>query len=142
MTANAIADTAALTGRSLRHITRSLDTIITTTIMPIAFLLLFVFVFGGAIDVGTAQYVDYLLPGILIITIASGGVIHGVPPVPGPQGRHGGAIPVHADRALRGAVGPRVHVARRARDLADVVLARRRRRWASGPTQSCSSGSA
>ena len=72
MTAYAIADTAALTGRSLRHITRSLDTIITTTIMPIAFLLLFVFVFGGAIDVGTAQYVDYLLPGILIITIASG----------------------------------------------------------------------
>ena len=68
----ALADTAALTGRSLRHITRSLDTIITTTIMPIAFLLLFVFVFGGAIDIGTGEYVDYLLPGILIITIASG----------------------------------------------------------------------
>jgi len=68
----AIADTVALTGRSLKHITRSLDTIITTTIMPIAFLLLFVFVFGGAIDIGTGEYVDYLLPGILIITIASG----------------------------------------------------------------------
>lgn len=67
-----VADTVALTGRSLRHITRSLDTIITTTIMPIAFLLLFVFVFGGAIDIGTGEYVDYLLPGILIITIASG----------------------------------------------------------------------
>lgn len=71
-TGHAIADTAALTGRSLKHITRSLDTIITTTIMPIAFLLLFVFVFGGAIDVGTAQYVDYLVPGILVITVASG----------------------------------------------------------------------
>jgi len=69
---HALSDTAALTGRSLKHITRSLDTIITTTIMPIAFLLLFVFVFGGAIDVGTAEYVDYLVPGILIITIASG----------------------------------------------------------------------
>ena len=65
-------DTAVLTGRSLRHITRSLDTIITTTIMPIAFLLLFVFVFGGAIDTGAASYVDYLLPGILVITVASG----------------------------------------------------------------------
>ena len=65
-------DTALLTGRSLRHITRSLDTIITTTIMPIAFLLLFVFVFGGAIDTGTGSYIDYLLPGILIITVASG----------------------------------------------------------------------
>ncbi|MGC4175494.1 ABC transporter permease [Demequina sp.] len=72
MTPHAVSDTAALTGRSLKHITRSLDTIITTTIMPIAFLLLFVFVFGGAIDVGTAEYVDYLLPGILVITVASG----------------------------------------------------------------------
>jgi ABC-2 type transport system permease protein len=49
-----------------------MDTIITTTIMPIAFLLLFVFVFGGAIDSGSDSYVTYLLPGILIITIASG----------------------------------------------------------------------
>jgi ABC-2 type transport system permease protein len=72
MTAHAFGDTAALTGRSLRHITRSLDTIITTTIMPIAFLLLFVFVFGGAIDTGSVPYVNYLLPGILIITVASG----------------------------------------------------------------------
>src|SRR3954468_15750671 len=72
MTARFLGDTALLTGRSLRHITRSLDTIITTTIMPIAFMLLFVYVFGGAIDSGTDKYVDYLLPGILLITIASG----------------------------------------------------------------------
>jgi ABC-2 type transport system permease protein len=72
MSATFFGHTAVLTGRSLRHITRSLDTIITTTIMPIAFLLLFVFVFGGAIDSGTDSYVTYLLPGILVITIASG----------------------------------------------------------------------
>ena len=72
MTTHFFGDTALLTGRSLRHITRSLDTIITTTIMPIAFLLLFAFVFGGAIDAGSDSYVDYLLPGILIITVASG----------------------------------------------------------------------
>jgi ABC-2 type transport system permease protein len=71
-TTHFVGDTALLTGRSLRHITRSLDTIITTTIMPIAFLLLFVFVFGGAIETGTGAYVDYLLPGILVITVASG----------------------------------------------------------------------
>ena len=65
-------DTAVLLGRSLRHITRSLDTIITTTIMPIAFMLLFVYVLGGAIKTGTGNYVNYLLPGILLITIASG----------------------------------------------------------------------
>jgi ABC-2 type transport system permease protein len=72
MTTHFLGDTAVLTGRSLRHITRSLDTIITTTIMPIAFMLLFVYVFGGAIDSGSPSYVTYLLPGILIITIASG----------------------------------------------------------------------
>jgi ABC-2 type transport system permease protein len=72
MTRHFVGETAVLTGRSLRHITRSLDTIITTTLMPIAFMLLFVFVFGGAIESGPGAYVDYLLPGILVITIASG----------------------------------------------------------------------
>ena len=72
MTTHFFADTAVLQGRSLRHILRSPDTIITTTIMPIAFLLLFVYVFGGAIETGSNSYVTYLLPGILLITIASG----------------------------------------------------------------------
>jgi ABC-2 type transport system permease protein len=72
MTTHFLGDTAVLTGRSLRHITRSLDTIITTTIMPIAFMLLFVYVFGGAIHSGSDSYVTYLLPGILLITIATG----------------------------------------------------------------------
>jgi ABC-2 type transport system permease protein len=49
-----------------------MDTIITTTVMPIAFMLLFVYVLGGAIDSGSDSYVTYLLPGILVITIASG----------------------------------------------------------------------
>ena len=65
-------DTAVLTGRTMRHVTRSLDTIITTAIMPVALLLLFVYVFGGAIKHGSGSYVTYLLPGILLITIASG----------------------------------------------------------------------
>ncbi len=72
MTTHFFGDTAVLTGRSLRHITRSLDTIITTAIMPIAIMLLFVFVFGGAINSGSDSYVTYLLPGILLITVASG----------------------------------------------------------------------
>jgi len=72
MTTTFLRDTTVLTRRSLRHITRSLDTIITTAIMPIGFMLLFVYVFGGAIDSGSDSYVTYLLPGILIITIASG----------------------------------------------------------------------
>ncbi|MEU8359796.1 ABC transporter permease [Nonomuraea sp. NPDC048882] len=66
-------DTAVLLGRSLRHITRSPDTIITTAIMPIAMMLMFVYVFGGAISTGSGtSYVNYMLPGILLITVASG----------------------------------------------------------------------
>jgi len=72
MTTRFFRDTAVLLGRSLRHISRSLDTIITTAIMPIGFMLLFVYVFGGAIESGSDSYVTYLLPGILVITIASG----------------------------------------------------------------------
>jgi ABC-2 type transport system permease protein len=72
MSTHFLSDTAVLQNRSLRHILRSPDTIITTTIMPIAFLLLFVYVLGGAIDTGTRSYVNYLLPGILVITIATG----------------------------------------------------------------------
>ena len=65
-------DTAVLLGRSLKHVTRSVDTIITTAIMPVAIMLLLVYVFGGAINTGSDSYVTYLLPGILLITIASG----------------------------------------------------------------------
>ena len=74
MTTHIIGDTAVLTSRSLRHILRSPDTIITTAVTPIALMLLFVYVFSGAIDTGGAKgsYIDYMLPGILLITIASG----------------------------------------------------------------------
>lgn len=72
MTTHVLGDTTVLLGRSLRHVVRSPDTIITTALMPIAFMLLFVYVFGGSIDAGSQPYVDYLLPGILLITVASG----------------------------------------------------------------------
>jgi ABC-2 type transport system permease protein len=72
MATHLLGDTAVLTGRTMRHVTRSLDTIITTAITPIAIMLMFVYVFGGAIDTGTVSYVNYTLPGILLITIASG----------------------------------------------------------------------
>src|SRR6478735_1014513 len=71
-TTHFVDDTTVLVGRSMRHIARSLDTILSVTIMPIAMMLLFVYVFGGAIDTGTASYVDYLLPGILVLTVVMG----------------------------------------------------------------------
>jgi len=72
MTTDFAANTITLSGRSLRRIMRSPDTIITTAITPLAMLLLFVYVFGSAIQTPGGHYVDYLLPGILLITIASG----------------------------------------------------------------------
>ena len=69
---NALRHTVILFGRSMRHIQRSPDTIITVAITPIMLMLLFVYVFGGAIDAGTDNYVNYMLPGILLIAIASG----------------------------------------------------------------------
>jgi ABC-2 type transport system permease protein len=68
----ALHDTGVLFGRSMRHILRSPDTIITVAITPLMIMLLFVYVFGGAIHAGTGNYVNYLLPGILLIAIASG----------------------------------------------------------------------
>lgn len=68
-----LGDTWTLTGRSLRHILRSPDTILTTVVTPVALMLLFVYVLGGAIDTGAdGSYVDYMLPGVLLITVASG----------------------------------------------------------------------
>ncbi|WP_127531580.1 ABC transporter permease [Paenibacillus kobensis] len=65
-------DVSVMLGRSMRHIVRSMDTIITVTIMPIMMMLLFVYVFGGAIQSGMDNYVNYLLPGILLMAISSG----------------------------------------------------------------------
>ncbi|SFC26759.1 ABC-2 type transport system permease protein [Bacillus sp. OV322] len=73
MTSYLFQDIATMTSRSMRHIFRSADTIITMTLTPIALMLMFVYVFGGAMHAGTsASYVKYLLPGILLQSIASG----------------------------------------------------------------------
>ena len=69
-----LTDTWTMTKRSLRHTTRSADTIITVVLMPIGILLLFNYVFGGALrqQTGTVDYIDYITPGVLIMTVASG----------------------------------------------------------------------
>jgi ABC-2 type transport system permease protein len=69
-----LADTWTMTKRSLRHTTRSVDTIITVVLTPIAMLLMFVYVFGGALgeQTGSIDYVDYITPGVIVMTVASG----------------------------------------------------------------------
>jgi len=70
----AFKDTWTMTRRSLRHIVRSPDTIITVVLSPVAMLLMFVYVLGGALapQTGTVSYVDYITPGIIIMTVVSG----------------------------------------------------------------------
>src|SRR5215472_8089929 len=72
MTTHFFGDTPVFLGRSMRPITRRPDTLMAVTIMPITPMLVFVYVFGGAIHTGSDHYVNYLLPGILLITIAMG----------------------------------------------------------------------
>jgi len=67
-----IKDTWVMAKRSLRHTVRSIDTIITVAAMPIAMMLLFVYVLGGAFNVGSDNYVNFVTPGIIIMTILSG----------------------------------------------------------------------
>ena len=65
-----------MTRRSLRHIVRSPDTIITVVAMPIALMLLFVYVLGGdfghVFRTGPVKYVDFIVPGIVAMTVVSG----------------------------------------------------------------------
>ena len=70
----ALSDTWTMTKRSLRHTTRSIDTIITVVLTPIGILLLFVYVFGGALgtQTGSIDYVDFITPGVVIMTVISG----------------------------------------------------------------------
>jgi ABC-2 type transport system permease protein len=70
----ALTDTWTMAKRSLRHTTRSLDTIITVVLTPIAMMLLFVYVFGGALgtQTGSIGYVDFITAGVIIMTVASG----------------------------------------------------------------------
>ncbi len=65
-------DTAAMIGRSLRRSLRTPDTLIMGIALPVILMLLFVYVFGGAIQTGQAAYVDYVVPGIVLLCAGYG----------------------------------------------------------------------
>ncbi len=66
-----LGDTAALIGRSLRRSLRTPDTLIMGIALPVTIMAMFVYVFGGAIDTGM-QYVDYVVPGIILLCAGYG----------------------------------------------------------------------
>jgi ABC-2 type transport system permease protein len=68
-------DTLVLARRNLRRIPRQPDLLIAYTVQPVMFVLLFVYVFGGAIQTPGFDYVDFLMPGIIVQSIAFGGFV-------------------------------------------------------------------
>jgi ABC transporter DrrB family efflux protein len=71
----AVTDTLVLARRSLLRIRRQPDLLIGYTVQPLMFVLLFVFVFGGAIDTPGFDYVDFLMPGIIVQSMVFGGFV-------------------------------------------------------------------
>ena len=70
-----VSDTVVLARRNLKRIPRQPDLLIAYTIQPVMFVLLFVYVFGGAIQTPGFDYVDFLMPGIIVQSIAFGGFV-------------------------------------------------------------------
>jgi ABC transporter DrrB family efflux protein len=70
-----LSDTLVLARRSLLRIPRQPDLLLGFTVQPVMFVLLFVYVFGGAIRTPGLDYVDFLMPGIIVQTMAFGGFV-------------------------------------------------------------------
>jgi len=73
-----LGDALVVAGRNLRHLTRNPQLLVFATIQPVMFVLLFRYVFGGAIAVPNGSYVDYLMPGVFAQTVAFGAIATGV----------------------------------------------------------------
>jgi ABC-2 type transport system permease protein len=68
---NAVSDSLTMIGRSIRLNRRNLDTLIMSIALPLLMMALFVYVFGGAINTGTA-YINYVVPGIILLCTGYG----------------------------------------------------------------------
>lgn len=68
----AIADSRVMVTRSLRHTVRNVDVMLTAVMLPVVLMLMFVYVFGGAMDTGTSEYVNYVVPGIILLCAGFG----------------------------------------------------------------------
>ena len=70
-----VSDTLVIAERNLVRLPRAPDLLIAFTVQPVMFVLLFVYVFGGAISTPGYTYVDFLIPGIIVQNIAFGGFV-------------------------------------------------------------------
>jgi ABC transporter DrrB family efflux protein len=70
-----VTDTLVIAERNLIRLPRAPDLLLAFTVQPIMFVLLFRYVFGGAIETPGYSYVDFLIPGIIVQNIAFGGFV-------------------------------------------------------------------
>src|SRR4051812_49589200 len=73
-----MSDALTLSGRCLRLSRRNLEAVLTALMLPIMLMLLFVYLFGGAIEAGTAKYVTYVVPGLLLLCAGYGASVTAV----------------------------------------------------------------
>ena len=66
-----VADSSAMVGRSLRHVVRNIDSLVMAVVLPVMILVLFVYVFGGAMST-EGDYIDYVVPGIILLCASFG----------------------------------------------------------------------
>ena len=65
-------DTATMVGRSLRHTVRNLDALLTSVFLPVVIMVMFTVVFGGALEIGHGSYIDYVVPGVILLCAGFG----------------------------------------------------------------------
>jgi ABC transporter DrrB family efflux protein len=75
MKGTGLSDTLVLAKRNFLRIARAPDLLLAFTVQPIMFVLLFAYVFGGAIATSGHSYINFLIPGILVQTMAFGGFV-------------------------------------------------------------------
>jgi len=88
-----MADSLVFVGRSVRHSVRSIDAIMVAVLLPVLILLLFVYVFGGALDTA-GDYVDYVVPGIILLCAGFGAATTAVYVARGRDDPVGGSQPL------------------------------------------------
>jgi hypothetical protein len=91
-----------MTGRSLRLSARSPEALLTALLLPVMLMLVFVYLFGGAVSIGTA-YVDYVAPGVLLLCAVTGAATTAVTVC---QDMVGGIIDRFRSLDVRGTAGP------------------------------------
>ena len=118
----AASDTLVLAHRNLLRIPRAPDLLLSFTVQPIMFVLLFAYVFGGAIDTPGFDYIDFLMPGIVVADDGLRRLRDRARPRRGPEEGADRPLPLAADVALRRARGPDARRRRRPTSLSLAIM--------------------